>query len=143
LPVIHIDLCFGKPGWVAPSETDWREKQRPVLVGDAWIADGNFHETLDLRLERADTLVVLDMRWWLCSRRALLRGFRMPGDSSEGCDYSPSARLRDEWHLAGRIWRKRAVVASREVRGQPNGVLAVQADSSPLGPCGSEARVAW
>ena len=63
LPVIHLDLHFWKPGWVAPSETEWREKQRVVLAGDAWIADGNYHETLDLRLERADTLVVLDMPW--------------------------------------------------------------------------------
>ena len=38
-------------------------------------------------------------------------------------------RLRDEWQLAGRIWRKRAVVASRDVRGRADGVRAVQADS--------------
>ena len=67
LPVIHLDLSFWKPGWVAPSETEWREKQRDVLAGDTWIADGNYHETLDLRLERADTVVVLDMPWWRCS----------------------------------------------------------------------------
>ena len=53
LPVLHLDLSFWKPGWVAPSETEWRDKQRGVLAGDAWIADGNYHETLDLRLERA------------------------------------------------------------------------------------------
>ena len=28
-----------------------------MLAGDAWIADGNYRETLDLRLERADTLM--------------------------------------------------------------------------------------
>src|SRR5258708_28824070 len=68
LPVIHLDLHFWKSGWVAPSETEWREKQCGVLGGDAWIADGNYHETLDLRLERADTVVFLDMPWWLCAR---------------------------------------------------------------------------
>jgi hypothetical protein len=31
-----------------------------VLAGDAWIADANEHETFDLRLERADTIVVLN-----------------------------------------------------------------------------------
>ena len=114
LPVIHLDLAFWKPGWVAPSETEWREKQRVVLAGDAWIADGNYHETLDLRIERADTVVVLDMPWWRCSGRALRRGFRMPGELPEGCDYSTWARLRDEWRLAGRIWRKRHVEPARE-----------------------------
>jgi hypothetical protein len=48
LPVIHLDLHFWKPGWVAPSETKWREKLCGVLAGNAWIADGNYHETLDL-----------------------------------------------------------------------------------------------
>ena len=114
LPVIHLDLAFWKPGWVAPSETEWREKQRVVLAGDAWIADGNYHETLDLRIERADTLVVLDMPWWLCSGRALRRGFQMPGELPGGCDYSAWARLRDEWRLAGRICRKRHVEPARE-----------------------------
>ena len=116
LPVIHLDLHFWKPGWVAPSETEWREKQRAVLAGDAWIADGNYHETLDLRLERADTVVFLDMPWWLCARRAFLRGFRMPGELPEGCDYSAWLRLRDEWRLAVRIWRKRPLTTGARTR---------------------------
>lgn len=114
LPVIHLDLAFWKPGWVAPSENEWRETQCVVLAGDAWIADGNYHETLDLRVQRADTVVVLDMPWWLCSRRALLRGFQLPSELPEGCDYSAWARLRDEWRLAGRIWRERHVEPERE-----------------------------
>ena len=114
LPVIHLDLHFWRPGWVAPSETEWREKQCGVLAGDAWIADGNYHETLDLRLERADTVVFLDMPWWLCAGRAFLRGFRMPGELPEGCDYSAWLRLRDEWRLAVRIWRKRRSEPERE-----------------------------
>ena len=114
LPVIHLDLSFWKPGWVAPSETEWRKEQRDVLAGDAWIADGNYHETLDLRLERADTVVVLDMAWWRCSGRALLRGFRMPDALPEGCEYSAWMRLRDEWRLAVRIWRERRSEPDRE-----------------------------
>lgn len=115
LPVIHLDLSFWKPGWLAPSEIEWRETQRGVLAGAAWIADGNYHETLDLRLERADTVVVLDMPWWLCSGRALLRGFRMPDELPEGCEYSAWMRLRDEWRLAFRIWRKRRSEPEREL----------------------------
>jgi adenylate kinase family enzyme len=114
LPVIHLDVHFWRPGWVAPSETEWREKQCDVLAGDAWIADGNYHETLALRLGRADTVVVLDMPWWLCAGRAFLRGFRMPGELPEGCDYSAWLRLRDEWRLAVRIWRNRRSEPERE-----------------------------
>ena len=107
LPVIHLDVHFWKPGWVAPSETEWRDKQSSVLAGDAWIAEGNYHETLDLRLRRADSVVVLDLPWWLCAGRAFLRGFRIPSELPEGCEYSAWLRLRDEWRLAFRIWRGR------------------------------------
>jgi len=128
LPVVHLDLQFWKPGWVAPSETEWRATQRVVLAGDAWIADGNYHETLDLRVERADTVVVLDMPWWLCTGRAFLRGFRMPGELPEGCDYSRWLRLHDEWLLAVRIWRRRRsepdhereILSQLRERGLPN-----------------------
>lgn len=109
VPVIHLDLHFWKPGWMAPSEAEWREKQRDVLAGDAWIADGNYHETLDLRLERADTVVFLDLPWWRCSARALRRGFRMPDELPEGCHYTRRQRLADEWRLAARVgWKNRA-----------------------------------
>jgi adenylate kinase family enzyme len=114
LPVIHLDLHFWKPGWVAPSETEWREKQCGVLAGNAWIADGNYHETLDLRLERADTVVFLDLPWWICSGRAFLRGFRMPSELPGGCEYSVWMRLRDEWRLAVGIWRNRRSEPERE-----------------------------
>ena len=107
LPLIHLDLAFWQPGWTAPTESEWREKQRDVLGGDAWIADGNYHETLDLRLELADSVVVLDLPWWQCSARALRRGFQMWGELPEGCDYSRFHRWRNEWQLAGRIWLHR------------------------------------
>jgi adenylate kinase family enzyme len=107
LPLIHLDLHYWKPGWVAPSDTEWREKQHDVLAGDAWIADGNYHETLDVRLELADTVIVLDLPWWRCSGRAFLRGFKMPGELPEGSHYTRWQRLRDEWRLAVRIQRDR------------------------------------
>jgi adenylate kinase family enzyme len=115
LPVIHLDLHFWKPGWIAPSEGEWRERQSGLLEGDAWIVDGNYHETLDLRLERADTIVFLDTHWSVCAGRALLRGLRKPvGEMPEGCDDSAWRRMRDEWRLAAVIWRKRRSEPERE-----------------------------
>src|SRR5204862_6223630 len=109
LPVIHLDLHFWKPGWVAPPETEWREKQCGVLAGNAWIADGNYHETLDLRLERADTVVFLDTPWWMCAKRAFMRGIRRgPGaQMPDGCEESMWRRMRSEWRMVWRVWRAR------------------------------------
>ena len=119
LPLIHLDLHFWKPGWVAPSDDEWRDKQRSLLAGDAWIADGNYDETLALRLERADTVVYLDTSWWLCSTRALVRGVRRRSagfELPEGCEETLGVRLRAEWAIAWRVWRvKRHSERDREL----------------------------
>ena len=108
LPVIHLDLHYWKPGWVRPSDDEWRERQHTLLSGEAWIIDGKYNETLPLRLERAETVVFLDTPWWLCASRAFVRGIRNPGgEMPEGCEDSRSRRLRDEWGGVGRIWRNR------------------------------------
>jgi adenylate kinase family enzyme len=107
LPIVYLDLAYWKPGWTDPTDAEWREKQRDVLAGDAWVADGNYHKTLDLRLELADSVVVLDLPWWQCSARALRRGFTMPGELPAACHYSRFHRWRDEWQLAARIWLHR------------------------------------
>src|SRR4029078_8821981 len=117
LPVIHLDLQFWKPGWGAQSGTQWRGRHGSVLRGDAWIADGNYHETLDLRLERADTVVYLDTPWWVCAARAVVRGVRRPeGQLPDGCETTAWRRLRDEWWLVWRVWLGRGLNASASWR---------------------------
>jgi adenylate kinase family enzyme len=108
LPVIHLDVHYWKPGWVRPSDDEWRGRQRTLLVGESWIIDGNYKETLALRLEYADTVISLDTPWWLCASRAFVRGLRKPvGEMPVGCVDSINRRVRDEWGGVGRIWRNR------------------------------------
>jgi adenylate kinase family enzyme len=108
VPVIHLDLHYWLPGWVRPSEDAWRDRQRELLAGDAWIADGNDLDTLALRVERADTIVLLDTRWWTCAYRAFKRGLTKPtGEMPAGCPDRFWRRLFDEWRLVGLILRHR------------------------------------
>lgn len=117
LPVLHLDLHFWQPGWVAPGDDEWLAIQRRVLAGDAWIADGNYHETLGLRLERADTVVVLRTPWPICFARALRRGVIASGaQMPDGCHDSAWRRLRGEWAVAARILRKRRWEPELEAR---------------------------
>jgi adenylate kinase family enzyme len=119
LPVIVLDFHFWLPGWAEPTEAEWREKQNRLLAGEEWIADGNYHATLDLRLERADTVVFLDLPWWICAWRALVRGVRARAAGFElpdGCEESRLRRLRDEWWLAWRIWRVRRSERETELK---------------------------
>jgi hypothetical protein len=90
-------------GLAGMNEDELREKQRDLLAGDAWIADGNYHATLELRLARADTVVFLDTPWWVWRR------------------------LRDEWGLVWRIWRVRDSDREREL-----GIVSQHGRHAPL-----------
>lgn len=61
LPVVHLDEHYWQPGWVEPPRDEWRARQAELCAGDRWIMDGNYGGTIDLRLDRADTLVFLDL----------------------------------------------------------------------------------
>jgi adenylate kinase family enzyme len=117
LPLIHLDLYAWKPGWVRMPEDERSEKEHDLLAGEDWIADGNYHATLDLRLARADTVVFLDTRWWICAWRAFWRGIRRPRgfQPPDGCDDNAWQQLRDEWRAVWRIWRGRRSDRERDL----------------------------
>jgi len=135
LPLIHLDLAYWRPGWTHPSEDEWRDTQRRLLAGDAWILDGNYTETLNLRLDRAHSIILLDTPWWRCAARAFVRGLRRPAGTQmpEGCEDSLIQRLRDEWGIVGAAFRDRGREA-RDVRtivsqhGQPPTLYVVRSN---------------
>lgn len=60
LPVVHLDEQHWQPGWTPTPREAWRAWQEEHLVADGhWIADGNYSGTMDVRLSRADTVVLL------------------------------------------------------------------------------------
>jgi len=73
LPVHYLDLHHWKPGWVYRDAADARERVRAIVETPAWVMDGNFAETFDLRMPRADTLVWLDYPRSICVRRIVMR----------------------------------------------------------------------
>jgi adenylate kinase family enzyme len=89
LPVIHLDVLFWKPGWVESDDDAFRAQVGLALQSDAWVCDGNFGGTWDLRMPRADTIVWIDQSPWLCLVRAIGRVFayrnRRRPDMAEGC----------------------------------------------------------
>lgn len=90
LEVIHLDTLFWKPGWVETPRDEWRAIQTDVVAREAWIIEGNYGATLDVRLSRADTVIFLDFHRTLCLRRALWRAIRNHGKptQADGCPES-------------------------------------------------------
>jgi adenylate kinase family enzyme len=139
LGVIVLDVHFWRPAWTEPTEDEWRCQQIGLLAGDDWIAEGNYHATLDLRLERADTVVFLDTPWWVCAWRAIVRGVsRRPAgfELPPGCGESPWRRLSAEWRLSLCICRTR-----RSERDKEMAVIARHRDHLALHVLGSKKAV--
>lgn len=116
LPVICLDLHSWNPGWVRVPEEEFLEKQRTLLAGKRWVVDSNDVDR-NLLVERADTLVVLAMPWWICAWRAFRRGVRRPPEIQlpDGCEESFWQRISDEWGIVWRNWRQRQLVCEREL----------------------------
>jgi adenylate kinase family enzyme len=89
LPVIGLDRYYWGPGWTPASPEAWRHKISELVSAPEWIMDGNFFNSLDLRLQRADAVVFLDLPRRTCGRRALGRLLRWWGrtrpDLPSGC----------------------------------------------------------
>lgn len=102
IPVIHLDAYYWQPGWTAtPSET-WQAKQEELVQAETWIIDGNYSSTLDIRLAKADIIIMLDYPRLLCLYRVLKRCLYYQGrtrpDLNEGCPE------RIDWKHLKWIW---------------------------------------
>jgi adenylate kinase family enzyme len=78
LPHVELDALFHGPNWAAPPPDEFRRRVRETLDGlDGWVVDGNYTGHLgDLVLERAETVVWLDLPLRLCLRRIWRRTWR-------------------------------------------------------------------
>lgn len=73
LEVHHLDKFFWRPGWVETPRDEWAKTVTELIDRDSWIMDGNYSGTLDLRIQKCDTIVFLDLSRWLCLWRIMWR----------------------------------------------------------------------
>lgn len=73
LPLIHLDREYWGPGWTKPTPEGWRDHATKLAAGDQWVMDGNYSGTLDVRMPRAEVVVLLDIAPWRCVIRVVKR----------------------------------------------------------------------
>lgn len=59
-PCIHLDQLFWKPNWTESSDEELFPKVESVVRGKAWVLDGNYSRTNEIKWAHADTIVWLD-----------------------------------------------------------------------------------
>lgn len=93
IPVVSLDEFYWRPGWCRPDRRFWRKRQEQLLSRDAWIVDGNYWSTLDIRLSRADTVIILDQPRWVCLMRVLRRNCWYYGKALQAAPGLPRTTL--------------------------------------------------
>lgn len=90
IEVFHLDALFWKPGWIGTSKQEQRLVQNELVEKEKWIFDGNYGGTMDIRLNKADTIIFLDMPRTICVYRVIKRWIQYRNktrpDMGEGCE---------------------------------------------------------
>ena len=89
LPVVHLDRAYWQAGWVEPPAEEWRSTMTELVSAEQWIMDGNYSNTWDIRLPRAELIIYLQFPLWLLLWRATTRSLKFRGrnrpDMAPGC----------------------------------------------------------
>lgn len=76
IPHVELDALFWGPNWTPPDDDDFREIVRREASAEEWVIDGNYSRFLPITLERADTVVWLDLPLRTCLWRVITRTVR-------------------------------------------------------------------
>lgn len=104
LTVYQLDKLQWNPGWVPTPQEEFDYKHDLILAKDKWIMDGVASlESIERRLEAADTIIFVDhplwVHYWWAAKRQFMCLFRERPNFVEGCPMLPKT-----FELAKMIW---------------------------------------
>ena len=66
LPLIHLDNIYWQPNWQQPSHEEFDKKIEEISNEKSWIIDGNYQRTLELRIQKCDLIIFLNVSTRVC-----------------------------------------------------------------------------
>src|SRR5215212_7429953 len=102
LPVIHLDALYWRAGWVETPKDEWLALVRELVAREAWVMDGNYSGTLDVRLRACDTVIFLDAPRWRSLWRLVKRWARYRRRSRP--DMAPGCPEQLPWEFVVWVW---------------------------------------
>lgn len=105
IPLYHLDDLYWKERWIRTSPQEWTETLTQVCSESKWIIDGNYFNSLSLRLKFADSVIFIDLSTTLCLYRTFKRAIKrllghkdsLPVRVREDVSYVP--KLEFSWHF--------------------------------------------
>lgn len=107
LPLLHLDTLWHTTDYSAEARSWFSAQQRHFMDKESWIIDGNYRQTLPLRLAQADTIIWLQVPKIVAIFRVIRRSLRfarnrasrqeMPSEFHETLDREYFAFLHFVW----------------------------------------------
>jgi len=104
IDTIHLDALFFRPNCEFTPKEEWHEIVKSLAEKDNWIIDGNYPNTLNIRAEKADTILIFNYSRWLCYRNFIKRNIlnyftkELPNDRPKyKCDKLSFKSLKRIW----------------------------------------------
>ena len=66
IPLYHMDMMYWNADKTTVEKAVFLERLTCAMQGDAWIIDGNYSSTMELRLAACDTVIFLDYPQEIC-----------------------------------------------------------------------------
>lgn len=73
LPLYYLDRIWHKADKTTVTREEFDAALEEILAGDRWIIDGNYSRTLELRLQKCDTVFLFDLPLEDCLQGAASR----------------------------------------------------------------------
>lgn len=104
IKVIHLDNLFFRPNCEFTPKEEWHNIVRTLADKDEWIIDGNYPNTLNIRAERADTIIIFDFPRYLSYFYFIKRNILKYFTKSIETDRSQFNCERVSFNTLKRIW---------------------------------------
>ena len=101
IPVHHLDKHFYVHSWIERDKHEFLKIQQQLVAQEKWIIDGNNLTTIEVRLARADALIIFDMPKLLCLWRVIKRAFQKNRNID---DRAPNSPEQVTWNLIKYSW---------------------------------------
>lgn len=66
LPLFYLDMIKHKPDRTEILREEFNIKLAEIIKMSEWIIDGNYQRTLEVRMEKADTIILFDLPTEVC-----------------------------------------------------------------------------
>lgn len=105
LPVVHLDTYYWNADWVPKPNEEWNNIVEQFINEEHWIMDGNYSRTMDIRINKADLIIFLDMPRLLCIYRIIKR--RIIYHKKSRPDMNQECPEKLDWDFVKWVWNYR------------------------------------